>query len=114
QLRLQAIGLEQQAQRAPDRVIVIDDEYRGCFVLHESSGATGSVKEKRAPRGVLAWQVSWLWCESRIERLMGRPSPVPSALVVKKGSNTRASAPGARPGPLSATLITTWPSSLRA
>src|SRR5271157_2697095 len=48
-------------------------------------------------------------CASAISRAMARPRPVPSALVVKNGSNRWPSASGARPGPVSATTArTVW------
>src|SRR5439155_19052656 len=41
-------------------------------------------------------------------KLIARPSPVPcSALVVKKGSNTRSRISGGTPGPVSSTVTTT-------
>src|SRR5208283_203174 len=50
-----------------------------------------------------------LRCASAISRAMARPRPVPSALVVKNGSNRWPNASGARPGPVSATRArTAW------
>lgn len=53
QHRIEPVGLEQQAQRAADRVVVVDHEDRGVAVFHDSSGAGGRVNAKRAPCGAL-------------------------------------------------------------
>ena len=44
-------------------------------------------------------------CDSMIERLMGRPMPVPSGLVVKKASKIWAACCAGNPTPVSLTEI---------
>src|ERR1051326_1860936 len=55
----------------------------------------GSVVKRKAPP-----------CLSMIFAEIGRPSPVPSSLVLKKGSKSRCCTSGGIPGPLSSTSMT--------
>ena len=64
------------------------------------------MKTAPGPSVRLAARRSPRWARA-ISRAMARPSPVPSALVVKNGSNRWPSTSGASPGPVSATLATT-------
>src|SRR3954467_15330477 len=51
-------------------------------------------------------------CASTIEWEIDNPTPMPSLRVVTNGSNSRSATSGARPGPVSATEISTMPDSV--
>src|SRR5262249_14200326 len=48
-------------------------------------------------------------CASTVRLAIARPSPVPSGLSEKNGSNRRGSASGGTPGPLSPSTSLAWP-----
>ena len=64
------------------------------------------MKTAPGPSVRLAARSSPRWARA-ISRAIARPSPVPSGLVVKNGSNSGSITSGASPGPVSATLATT-------
>src|SRR5690606_501539 len=92
-------GAELPFQRVADGFVVVDDV--GAGVVH--AGSTGSVRMKMVPPSGLGSKPSRPRCSSAIERQMFRPMPMPSCLVVKKGSNRRRAVSGGMPAPWSMT-----------
>src|SRR5438477_6922028 len=67
----------------------------------------GSAKRKTVPPLGLSSAYSRPPCASTMTRQIERPTPRPPAFVVTNGSNSCARIAGDRPGPVSATLIST-------
>src|SRR5262249_56866751 len=68
------------------------------------AGGLGSSGGRGVPGGVLGPAHSFPPCASTIERLIDRPRPRPSRLVVKNGSKSRPAASGGTPVPVSLTV----------
>src|SRR5262249_30867235 len=111
-----AVGLQTTGEAEPDRAVVLGDQDHGAggrAGAHARSPpaaftlATWSLCVKTAPPpGRCSARRSPRWARA-ISRAIARPSPVPSAFVVKKGSNRCARTSAERPGPSSATLAAT-------
>src|SRR6202008_4541637 len=78
--------------RRPERGVVVDDMDRRHHLDRPlSGGENGRLTEKAPPplgRGSAQMRPR---CSSTIVRAIERPTPIPCSLVVKNGSNTRAS-----------------------
>ena len=73
------------------------------------SGAADKAKQNVAPRSALLVTHRRPPCAATIERQIASPSPSPSSLVVKKGSNTRSILSAGIPPPRSAIATCTPP-----
>src|SRR3954467_8801177 len=131
--------MQQQRYPPPYRLVIVQDMHRGghcgghhgggCrsgrqvrpgllrFVAHwlPSSDKGGlkraacKVKRKIVPPPGFGSAQTRPPCASTIEREIDNPMPMPSLRVVTNGSNSRSATSGARPGPVSATEISTVP-----
>src|SRR2546430_13045068 len=106
-LRLVAVRVEEELDRAGERLLVVDDE--DGKARHQAAGTAsvtdaGSVIVTTVPsRSPLTMVRLPAFCSTK-RLAIARPSPVPSALVVKNGSETRASALAGIPSPVSRTV----------
>ena len=74
---------QQRVQRAAHGRIVVDDEDGRAIHAHESASlATGSENRNTAPWGSFGLAHRRPPCASTIERVIDKPMPMPSALVV--------------------------------
>src|SRR5688572_12601709 len=98
---------EVQFEEAGETNLIIHDQ--NAFLFHDNSCSALRVMVARAPPRAPAH--NWIVppCKSTICLLTGKPSPVPMplGLVVKNGSNTRASFSAGMPVPVSSTSTTT-------
>src|SRR5262249_33295614 len=78
-LHRQTHGLEKPAQRAPHGLVVVHHEYSGVLHVHF---IPGKAKWNVAPCSGFAVAHSRPPCRSMIERLIDKPMPSPSGLVV--------------------------------
>ena len=117
--------LERADSRGADARIVLDDQDAGAGDVDVGVSVrwTRRMDADRAPRPRCAADRStpscraptWLsiptsppdWCAKPKIWLRPRPVPLPTGLVVKKGSNARSSTSGGMPQPVSVTLIRT-------
>src|SRR5690606_16137581 len=97
-LDFEAFGFAQQAEAVAHRGIVVNNEYHG-----PAHAANGRVKLKHAPASCTDSAQRRPPCDSMMVRLMARPMPSPSGLVVKNGSKMRCRVSVAMPAPLSHT-----------
>src|SRR5882672_5123931 len=131
---LKAHTVHEILERQAHRWIIVDDEDDGSLLNHDETplrtdpgprmpshpslyqvtariyGAgslTGNEKENAVPWGVFAAADRRPPCASRIDRLIDKPMPSPSSLVVKKGSNRRGACSGSSPVPESRTSTDT-------
>src|SRR5690606_31197258 len=102
--------LEREAHRVAQRGIVLDDEdvegfdHGVPFPAVAPAAASGTVRMNSAPcSGAERSVMSPPWARATPSAI-AKPRPVPSARVVKKGSNKRSCSSGAMPRPLSRTM----------
>src|SRR5262245_35005462 len=103
-LHRESHGGDEPPQRAPDRLVVIDDEHDGLRRRHR---VTGSRTSNVAPCVGFALARIQPPCASTMEWLIDSPMPMPSGLVVKKALNSCSIVSGATPTPASCTATTT-------
>ena len=105
----EADGFEQPSQRVAHRAIVVDDEDdRFGLRRHRDLRVRLAARRGRRRRGAGSEKPTTRPpCASTIERLMWRPSPSPSRLVVKNGSKRRLAAACETPLPVSLTTSST-------
>src|SRR6516225_6608895 len=98
---------QHKSQPLPDGGVIVDDEDGHSASAPASAPAVGRSKKKIAPEGALRAMRRLPPCNSTIEWLIESPIPMPSGLVVTKGSKIVSITSSAIPGPESATEIST-------
>src|SRR5690606_1098852 len=103
--RLQALAAEENDERVADSGVVLDDE-DGARCAHCGLPSSGRRMENAAPpRRLRPTSIAPPW-PSTMLRVTDRPSPIPVALVLVIGWNTRSRCSSGTPGPLSSTART--------